>query len=170
MVLAFTFFMTLTVTTMLFLGRGDNLTQNQHRGLGGITLAALSVVLFFTSRYWAKWVLGIVCYCFARTLFGAPIFLLFGNIHVATELALFAIYSAVAVLLTWRHLEHEPRGIEKAGLVAFVVSSSFATALQSYMPLLVGLASLGTGELAQRILHPPRKRIEGHGSSPMPIV
>lgn len=170
LLLAFAFFIALTWATVFSLGRGGNLTPNPHRVLGSIALAGLSAVLFFTTRYWAKWVLGIVCYCLARTFFGAPFFALFGNINVAKELAFIAIYSAIALLLTWRHFERDPKGIERFGLVAFVICAPAAIALQSYIPLLAGLSLLGIGELAQRILPPTRRRVEGHGDSPMPIV
>lgn len=94
----------------------------------------------------------------------------FGNIGVAKELAFIAIYWPVALLLTWRHFERDPKGIERFALVAFVIRAPIAIALQSNVPLLAGLTLLGVGELAQRILRPRRKRVEGHGDSPMPIV
>lgn len=170
MVLAFAFIVALIGSAVFFLGVNNVEAQGHHRILGGIALIGLSVLLLLTTRYWAKWLLGIFAYCLVRTAFGAPILTLFGNIHVAKGLALIAIYSAIAVFLTWRHFEREPRGVEKVGLVAFVVCASFAMALQSYVPLLVGLVSLGVGEFAQRMLYPRRKRIESHGNSPMPIV
>jgi len=155
---------------MFSLGRSDNLTTNPHRTLGSVALVGRSVALFFTTRYWAKWVLGIVFYCLARTFFGAPFFALFGKLNIAKELAFIAIYSAIALLLTWRHFERYPQGIERFGLVAFVICAPVAIALQSYVPLLAGLALLGIGELGQRFLRSTRTRVEGHGNSPMPIV
>lgn len=170
MVLAFAFFVALTSAAMFSLGRSGNLTSNSHRILGSFALVVLASVLFFTTRYWAKWVLGIVCYCLVKTFFGAPVFVLFGKTDVAEELAFTAAYSAVAVLLTWRHFQREPRGMEKIGLVAFVICAPVALALQSFVPLLAGLAFLGIGELVQMMLRSWRKRIEGHGDSPTPIV
>lgn len=135
MLLAFAFFIALTWA----LGRGGNLTPNPHRVLGSIALVGLSAVLFLTTRHGAKWVLGIVCYCLVKTFVGAPVFALFGNISVAKELAFIAIYSSIALLLTWRHLERDPKGIERFALVAFVICAPIAIALQSYVPLLAGL-------------------------------
>ncbi|HSZ62630.1 MAG TPA: hypothetical protein VK828_12585 [Terriglobales bacterium] len=89
---------------------------------------------------------------------------------VAEELAFIAAYSAVALLLTWRHFQREPRGMERFGLVAFVICPPVALALRSYMPLLVGLGLLGIGELAQTMFRSGRKRIAGHGDSPTLIV
>jgi hypothetical protein len=169
-VLAFAFFVALTWAAMFSLGGSGNLTSNSHRILGSFALVALAFVLFFTTRYWAKWVLGIVCYCLVRTLFGAPFFVLFGKTDVAEELAFIAAYSAVALLLTWRHFQREPRGMERFGLVAFVICAPVALALQSYMPLLAGLAFLGVGELVGTMVRSGRKRIGGHGDSPTQIV
>ena len=170
MLLAFAFFIALTWAAMFSLGRGGNLTPNPHRALGSIALVGLSAVLFLTTRHWAKWVLGMVCYCLVKTFVGAPVFALFGNISVAKELAFIAIYRPIALLLTWRHFERDPKGIERFALVAFVICAPIAIALQSNVPLLAGLTLLGIGELAQRILRPRRKRVEGHGDSPIPMV
>jgi hypothetical protein len=159
--LVFAFFIALTWATMFSLGRSSNLTSNPHRTLGSVAPVGLSAVLFFTTRYWAKWVPGIVCYCLARTFFGATLFVLSGKINVAKELVFIAIYSAIALLLTWRHFERDPKGIEKFGLVAFVICAPVAIALQSYVPLLAGLALLGIGESAQRIMRPQTEPCRG---------
>jgi hypothetical protein len=88
MVLAFAFFLMLTVATMLFLGRGDYSDLKSHWIPGKLVLAVLSAVLFFTTRYWTKWIIGIASYVFAKSLFAAPIFLLFGNLNVAKQFAI----------------------------------------------------------------------------------
>jgi hypothetical protein len=170
MVLAFTFIVALIGSTFFLLGLNNAEAQGQHRILGGTALVGLSVLLFLTTRHWAKWLVGIVAYCFAKVLIGTPFFLLSGKTNVAKQLVFVLIYCLIAALLTWRHFEREPTGIEKVGLVGFVVCASFAMALQSYLPLLVGLALLAIGELAQRILQPRRTRVGGHCDSPLSIV
>ena len=128
------------------------------------------VVLFSTTRYWAKCIVGIVSYVYAKSLFGAPIFLLFGNLNIAKQLAIAVIYSVSAVLLTWRHLERDPAGVERVGLVGFVMGAPFALALHSVLPLVVGLALLGSGELTERLRHAlKRKRSKTSPLDPLPL-
>jgi hypothetical protein len=167
MLLALAFFIALTWSTTLSLGRGGDSTS---RILARMALAALTSALFFTTRYWAKWLLGIVGLVSARALIGTPFFLLSGKTDVAKQLAFIFVYCLIAALLTWRHYQREPAGTERPGLVAFVVCASFAMALHSYVLLLAGLALLGVGELTQRILRSKRRRFKGHRDSPMPIV
>ena len=169
MVLAFGFFMALTLSTMVSLGRGDYSGLDfRWRIPGVILLAALSAVLFFTSRYWAKWVVGIVAYVLARSLFGAPIFLLVGNFTLAKQLLVCLVFSTVAALLTWRYHDRAPLGLEKTGLVAFVLCAPFALALESIMPLVVGLALLALAEFGER-LRRDSKRNRSKASRPHPL-
>jgi hypothetical protein len=167
MVLAFLFIVALVASTFFFLGSDAISGHGQHRIVGGVALVGLSVLLLLTVRYWVKWLLGIVVYCFAKALLGTPLLLLSGRTNLARQVAFIFVYCLIAALLSWKYFEREPVGIEKVGLVVFVVCAAFATALQSNVPLIVGLVSLGVGGLFQRILRPMRQRLDDHGSSPI---
>ncbi len=93
MVLALTFIVALIGSTVFFLGLNNIEAQGQHRILGGIALIGLSALLLITTRYWAKWLLGIVGLGFARALIGTPFFLLSekqmsqGSLHSYSSIA-----------------------------------------------------------------------------------
>jgi hypothetical protein len=121
--------------------------------LGGLSLVALATLLFLTTRIWAQWLIGILGYCFLKLLIGGFIVGLDRKI-----VTFYLLYLLAAIALTFRHVRRKPTGTERIGLVGFVVGIAFAMKYESYLPLLVGLALLGCGELVEQIRRAQRKQ------------
>jgi len=158
LVLVFCFFAALVASLSYVTGRADRLMGN-HRWLAALVAVALITIMFLTTQYWAKWLVGVLGYCFLRML--APLFfkLFFGFFRELTfaELLMWTLYSLAAAALTARHVSRAPKGVEKFGLVAFVVCVSLAMVYGS-VPLFYGLGLLATAELIQKLLSHDRQR------------
>jgi hypothetical protein len=152
MVLAFCFFVALVAGLEFMIGRADP-SRGHHPLLGAGLTAALVFVLFKTTRYWAKWLIGILGLCVLR-IFYALVFKAFyelpRNFSLREGLAWLG-YLLAAFALTARHASRTPRGAEKLGLVSFVVCIAMAIALNNYTALLYGLGLLAVTEILQRL-------------------
>lgn len=130
----------------------DTAVVVRPRLIAASILAALTAILFLTTNYWAKWLVGILALCCAR-IFGAIFFgpYLSAPVDRTTALIWFT-YLAVALAVTVRYLSRRPTGFERLGLVSFVMCVSAAPAYEPRKLLLAGLVILGSSELAQRVL------------------
>jgi hypothetical protein len=142
-------------STTLFLGKG-NFIGPIYRVLGACGLATTSTVMFFTVRHWVKWFIGALGYLALKAAFA----FLLGFTPSAPSIVRprllileFVMLAVIAIVLCAQYLSHAPRKIEKAGLVGLVFAISFATAWDSTIPLLVGVAILAFIQLAHRPAH-----------------
>jgi len=153
-VLTFCIFITLVVSLSHVTGRVDP-PRSRNALLGVLSTATLVAVMFQTTRYWAKWLVGILGLGLFR-MWGALMFKGFfelpRNINFTALLAWF-LYTAAAVGLTVRHATRPPKGAERFGLTGFVVCVSLAMATGSSSPLFYGLGLLAAGEITQAMVH-----------------
>ena len=142
-------------STTLFLGKG-NFNGPMYQVLGACGLATTSTVMFFTVRHWVKWFIGALGYLALKAVFA---FLLGFTPSVPSvvrprllilELVMLAV---IAIVLCVRYLSRAPRKVETAGLVGLVLAISFATALDSAIPLFVAVAILAFIQLTHRSPH-----------------
>ena len=158
-VLTFCIFIALVVSLSHVTGRVDP-PRSRHPLLGVLSTATLVAVMFQTTRYWAKWLVGILGLGLFRlwgTLMFKGFFELPTNISFTTLLAWF-LYTAAAVALTVRHASRPPKGAERFGLTGFVVCVSLAMINGSSHPLFYGLGLLAVGEITQTIMVHARHR------------
>jgi hypothetical protein len=157
-VLAFLFFAALIASANYFLGQNSSSVSRTSQTFGGLALAGLAAILFLTTRYWTKWVIGFLAYCLLRfvgaLLFGPYLKKPVSRLEVAGWIA----YLLIAVLLTMRHSERFPKRAERVVLVGFVLGATFALSLNSFKPLLFGLAVLFFGEVAEMFARQERRK------------
>jgi hypothetical protein len=158
-VLAFCFFVALAISLAYVTGKVDP-SGGRHPLLGALAAAALVAIMFRTTQYWAKWLAGILALGALRIL-GALLFKAFYDLpldfSLSAGLTWFA-YLLVALALTARHASRRPCGLERVGLVCFVVSVALATPSGSPVSLFYGLGLLAVTEMAQRFLSYRRHR------------
>ena len=166
-VICISLFAVLVVSSRFLIPLNGDVVSGTSRVLGGIALVALVAVLFFTTQYWAKWLVGFLGYGLLR---------FFGGLFVGPylkppvsrlEIAGWIVYLLIAILLTARHMQRSPRGTERFGLIGFVLSAPFALNLNSDKPLLCGLLILSVGEFTERFL---RREHENTRRNDKPIV
>jgi len=146
-------------------GKADSL-GGHHPLLGAGLTAALVFVLFKTTKYWAKWLVGILGLFVLRFFFGLGFkwfYELPKGLSIREGLAWFA-YLGAALALTVRHASRKPEGAENLGLVSFVVCVALAMAVNNYMPLLYGLGLLAIAEGLQRFVLQKRRHKSAHPS------
>ena len=152
LVLSFLVFVALEGSLTYMTGQAGS-AKGSYRVIGAISSVALIAVLYLTTAYWAKWLLGILGYCFFRMLvpLGLATFgYTFRNVSTA-QLGAWSLYALIGLALTVRYAKRKPRGAEKLGLVSFVVCVSLAMVYSSSIPLFYGLALLAAMELAERL-------------------
>jgi len=165
LVLGIVFVGALLATFSYLAAKDDPAASVSRRLIAGPILAVLAAILSLTTKYWAKWLVGILGLCCVR-IFGAIFFgpYLSAPIDRTTALVWFA-YLAAALTVTARHVSRKPRGFERLGLVSFVLCLSAASAYGPRKVLFVGLVLLGSSELAQRLLgtakHHPAALVPG---------
>jgi hypothetical protein len=118
------------------------------RVIGGGMLAVLSALLFFTTRFWAKWFTAIILFAFLRmaVLGVLGVTSVRGSRPVSRswvfEVAL--ILAVLAGLALKPSLSDEgPTRAESAGLVCAVLSVVLSVVNESLVPLLAGTTALG---------------------------
>jgi hypothetical protein len=124
--------------------------------LGSTGLLVLSVLMFLTVRYWAKWFFGFLGY----STFNAFFFLVAGptsRLHTTRSDAgaMLLILLAITVLCL-KYAARVPRKVESIGLVAAILALSFGLTLNSFIPMLLGGGALGLAQLVDwrwQILH-----------------
>jgi hypothetical protein len=170
MVLAFCSFIAVGIGLQLATGRLDS-GRNDHRLLGAVVVAAMIVFLYGTTRYWARWLVGILVLSLWR-FWGALMFKGFfelpRNVTFRALLAWF-LYVLAAFALTVRHAGRPPSGAEKFGLVSFVVCVALAMVSGSSFPLFYGLGLLAVGELVQRLMSHGRDKAHSDLTSAQPF-
>lgn len=128
-----------------FVAGTDGNPQLSHRILGGATLIVISVLMFFTVRYWAKWFATFLLWAVIRFAFRVRL-----SSHIAAPWwipGLLLVLTALFILsieLVWRR---DPFKLETIALILVVVSLSFATVLASFNPLFAGLITLAGARL-----------------------
>lgn len=135
--------------------------QLQGRMLGIVGLTLLSGLMFFTSRYWAKWFVAALAWMCFRVL-GR------GFIVVRPPMSwkwVFAVLLVLAcgVALSLKYVKREPRRVEVLGLIGLLVSLSFSAVSDSLGPVLIGVGALAVAQACdwsiRRMADPhPRKR------------
>jgi hypothetical protein len=142
------FFLAALLTATAFFSRTNNAeTQGAHRILGGAALILLAVILFATSKYWAKWAAGVVLYLYLKSW--GLVLLAVGHpfkVDLITALTTIAFF-VVSLLVAITFLMRPPAGSERLGLVAMVVCAPFALILHSWVPWLVGVACAVSGQV-----------------------
>ncbi len=124
-----------------------------RRLFGAVAAVCLMLLMFRTTKYWARWLFAALAYGLLRLTGG----LLFGPYFTKPvargTIIVWMLYAGAAVALTARYVRRPPRGFERVGLVSFVVGIAVAAVYGSQEPLWVGLATLGLGELMQWLQH-----------------
>ncbi len=145
-------------STAFLLGKNSNPGPG-HRFIGAAGLLAVSILMLFTSRYWAKWFAAVLAWAILRWAFRAPF-----NASLSGWLILevLAILAVLFVLSVGPAMRRTPKRIETVGLVVAVLSLSFATVASSYFPAIVGIAVLG---LARFIAWKKPERRSHHSSA-----
>jgi hypothetical protein len=145
----------MTASTALLLGKNANPdTWLRLFGAGG--LIAVSILMYFTSRYWAKWFAATLAWATLRWALRAPLFASLSGWSILELLALLATLFALSVGPAMRRT---PEKVESIGLIGALLSLSFASVLASYTPLFIGIAVLGLArwigwkKLERRILY-----------------
>jgi hypothetical protein len=132
-------------------------SKDNHLVVAGSVVAILIAIMVLTVQYWAKWLLGVFALVFLRGL-GALVFKsvfsqLWKDISIE-QLIIVVVYLLAAIGLTATHFQRKPKGVERFGLVSFVVCAMLAMIRSSYIPAMYGLASLALTKIAQRwLLH-----------------
>lgn len=112
------------------------------RVLGATGLVAISVLMFISAKYWAKWFAGALGYYALKAAFT----LRFRYDRLLMQLLLLLV--AASVLCARCLLKHSLTSVEKAGLVALAVSLSFSLVLDSALPFLIGVSILAVVQFA----------------------
>ncbi|HEY6765836.1 MAG TPA: hypothetical protein VI386_13780 [Candidatus Sulfotelmatobacter sp.] len=107
--------------------------------------------MWWTTNYWAKWLLGALAYGFLRLIGGLLFPPYFSRPVVRTAFAVWVLYVGLAVALTARYFRRQPRGFERLGLVSFVACVALAMVYSTQQQLWAGLFLLGLAELAERL-------------------
>jgi hypothetical protein len=166
--LTFALFLLLMMSTVLLVNGSEGFLGKQYlphldpRIIGSSGLIALALLMFVTAKYWAKWFVGFLGYVLLKTIF-LPLFVSRSH-SVPSALAprfwfieLLLILIALAAL-SLKYVERIPRKIEALGLITVVVAFSFFLALNSTIPLLVGMVTLGLAQAADLALVRHRSR------------
>ena len=149
--LTFAFVTLVLASAAAVVGKANgNYTQAIYRLLGACGLLATSTVMFITVRRWAKWFVGALLYMILKV----AVSLLLGRTpsvpsitRPRLEFLEFLVVLMFAFLLCARYLTHTPRTVETVGLVGLVIALSFTVIYDSSLPVLAGVAVLGTIQL-----------------------
>jgi hypothetical protein len=140
---------------------------NPHTSIRRLFAAVLAfgllLFMFRTTKYWSRWLFAALAYAFVR-LTGGLLFATLSRPVTGSTMAVWMLYAAAAVALTFRYIRRQPQRLESIGLVSFVVGIALAIVYNSPRPLWAGLAALGLAELAQWLL--PKKILRQAGKSP----
>ena len=143
-----------------FVAGTDSNPQLSHRILGGATLAAVSVLMFFTVRYWAKWFATFLVWAVTRFAFKSSLSShIVGGWWIPELLLVLTALFILSIEPVWRR---DPSKIEAIALVLVVLSLSFATVLASFNPLFAGLITLA----GARVITWRKSNHHGHASNP----
>jgi hypothetical protein len=143
--------LTLAVVWALLVSIGAVLNKTAHpslfvRAAGACGLVAISIVLFVSTQYWAKWFVGFLgLYAFksAFALVLSP-----KSLYLQILLLLIPAFLLCARCV----LNNISRNIEKLGFVMLVLTLGSTLVLDSTLPLLVGVTTFALIELAAYIL------------------
>lgn len=155
------------------IGGGDNASDPAVL-VCGLIACAIAVFMFFTTRFWAKWLFAALALCFTR-MFGFVVLSFFSTGilkgHSAFQVGLWVWYVFAAAALTIRYTKRDPVAVERLGLVAFVFCVALAPAYNGSVPLLYGLGLLGASELGQWLAsHRKTSRKQKNGfNSPLSV-
>ncbi|HTS04691.1 MAG TPA: hypothetical protein VMP68_03840 [Candidatus Eisenbacteria bacterium] len=146
----------LLTLALLFLLLGSTslvLDRSAHHSLvlratGACGLVAISVLLFVSIHYWAKWFVGFLgLYAFKSAFVMA--------LHPKSLYLQFLLLLTPAFVLCARCvLNNIPKNIEKLGFVLLAVTIGFTLVLDSTIPMLLGVLTFAAIELASYALRP----------------
>jgi len=123
-----------------FVARAESSPQLSHQILGSVALIAISVLMFFTVRYWAKWFAVFLVWAVIRFAFRVRL-----SAHIVAPwwipelLLILTAFFILSIEPVWRR---DPFELESIALILVVVSMSFATVLASFVPLFAALITL----------------------------
>lgn len=158
-VLGFCFFIALSISLAHLTGQVGS-SRARHPVLAVLSTVTLVVIMFTTTQYWARWIVGILALGVWRLFFALLLKFFYDlpvNLTLGEALMWFG-YSIAALMLTMRHTRRSPRRAEKAGLVLFVIAAVLAMLHNSPVPLFYGLSLLAVAELGQRFVSHRRQR------------
>jgi hypothetical protein len=144
-------FIGLSASLKYVVGGGDN-ARDPAVLVCGLIACAIVVFIFFTTRFWAKWLFAVLAFWFAKTFWLVVLGIFSAGMLKNTsifQVGLWVWYVFAAAGLTFRYTKRNPVGAERLGLVAFVFCVALAPAYGGSVPLLYGLGLLGVSELGQ---------------------
>jgi hypothetical protein len=146
-----------------FVAGTDSNPQLSHEILGSAILIAISVLMFFTVRYWAKWFTAFLAWAVIRFAFRAPLSShIVGAWWIPELLLVLAALFILSIEPVWRR---DPFKLETIALIFVVLSLSFATVLSSFIPLFSALITLG----GTRLITWRKSNHHAHRSNPYVI-
>jgi len=139
--------LTLALLLVLLASASAVLNKTEHPSLvvrvaGACGLIAISILLFVSTQYWAKWFVGFLgLYAFKSA------FLMVLR-PKSLYLQFLLLLTPAFVLCARCVLNNIPRNIEKLGFVVLVLTLGFTLVLDSTLPLLIGVTTFALIELA----------------------
>jgi hypothetical protein len=142
--------LTLALLWVLLASASAVLNKTEHPSLvvrvaGACGLIAISILLFVSTQYWAKWFVGFIGLYAFKSAF-AMVFR-----PKALYLQFLVLLTPAFVLCAKCVLNNIPRNTEKLGFVVLVLTLGFTLVLDSTLPLLIGVATFALIELASYV-------------------
>ncbi len=143
--------LTLAVLWALLISTGAVLNKTAHpslvvRAAGACGLVAISILLFVSTQYWAKWFVGFLGLYAFKSAFAMVLS------PKSLYLQILLLLIPAFVLCARCVLNNIPRNIEKLGFVMLVLTLGSTLVLDSTLPLLIGVATFALIELASYML------------------